>query len=105
MKLAIVAAIPIAFASVALVTASSAAAASMTYGSVGILPGSNVDARYEVAQETCMREAATPPRGTQFTGSMYYRAAFKSCLYRKGFYGDGAYVYPVPLFGRPSGVY
>jgi hypothetical protein len=105
MKFALVAAIPIAIASAASVTATSAAAVSMTYGSVGILPGSNVDARYEVVRQSCMREAATPPRGTQFTGSMYYRAAFKSCLYRKGFYGDGAYVYPVPLFGSPSSVY
>jgi hypothetical protein len=77
-------------------------AATFIYGGVEIIPGSDVDQRFETARSVCTNEAATPTRGTPSPDSFYYRAAMRSCLYRQGFFGDGSYVYPVPLYGRPS---
>lgn len=82
--------------------APAASAASFTYGGIPIVEGSDVDMRLSAAREACMREASTPLRGTENTSSFYYGVALKSCLYRKGYFGDGSHVYPVPLFGRPS---
>jgi hypothetical protein len=86
----------------ALTAPSGAIAATITYGSVGITRGSDIDLRYAQARETCSLEAETPPRGTPHVGDFYYRAALRACLYRHGFSAEGEYVYPVPLFGSPS---
>ncbi len=80
----------------------SASAASITYGSVGIVKGSDIEARYLSAREACALEASTPPRGHPFSGNFYNHASLRACLYRKGFSSKGDYVYPVPLFGSPS---
>ncbi len=77
-------------------------AATMTYGSIGIVRGSDVDRRFALAREACMIEAATPPRGILRTDNFYYGAALRACLYRQGFSDDGSHVYPVPLFGSSS---
>jgi hypothetical protein len=93
-----------AFASLLLaaVLAQSADAATLTYGGVPIVEGSDMDLRFQAAREFCMVEASTPIRGTPRTENFYYRIALKSCLYRQGYFGDGSYVYPVPLYGQPS---
>lgn len=80
----------------------SASAASITYGSVGIVKGSDVEDRFLVARESCTLEASTPPRGHPFAGNFYNQTALRACLYRKGFSVKGDYVYPVPLFGNPT---
>ena len=77
-------------------------AASMTYGAVDILPGSDVDIRRQVAEQDCALEATVPPRGTPRMGSFYQGAAYRACIYRKGFFGQGQRAYPVPLFGSHS---
>jgi len=88
---------------IALVSISAEApAATMTYGGVEIIVGSDVDGRFETAKAVCMDEAATPTRGTPRTENFYYATALRSCLYRQGFFGDGSYVYPVPLYGQPT---
>lgn len=81
---------------------SSAYAASITYGSVGIIEGSDVDHRFMVAREACMLEASIPPRGHPRPDNFYNQAAVRACLYRLGFSSNGDYVYPVPLFGSPT---
>jgi hypothetical protein len=79
-----------------------ASAASITYGGVPIVKDSDVDLRFQAARETCSIEASTPIRGTTNIENFYYGIALKSCLYRLGYFGDGSYVYPVPLYGQPS---
>ncbi|SFB48934.1 hypothetical protein SAMN03159496_04263 [Rhizobium sp. NFR07] len=93
-----------AFASLLLaaVLAQSADAATLTYGGVPIVEGSDMDLRFQAAREFCMVEASTPLRGTPRTENFYYRISLKSCLYRQGYFGDGSYVYPVPLYGQPT---
>jgi hypothetical protein len=79
-----------------------ATAATITYGSIGITPGSDIDRHYKVARDICAAEAGIPPRGTDRTDDFYYRTALRACLYRLGFSAEGEYAYPVPLFGSPS---
>jgi hypothetical protein len=98
MKLMFVSTLLIAFAP-ALTEAT--AASSITYGSVGIVKGSDVESRFLSAKEDCMLEASTPPRGHPLIGNFYNQAALRACLYRKGFSDKGDHVYPVPLFGNP----
>lgn len=82
--------------------AGTASAASITYGSVGIVKGSDIDQRFIAAREFCMQEASTPPRGNARPHNFYNQASLRSCLYRHGFSSKGDYVYPVPLFGSPN---
>ncbi len=82
--------------------ADSASAATIAYGSIDIVQGSDIEQRYLRTREECMLEASTPPRGHPFAENFYNQAALRACLYRKGFSGKGEYVYPVPLFGSPS---
>ncbi len=77
-------------------------AASITYGSVGIIAGSDVDHRFMATREACMLEASTPPRGNPRLDNFYNQASLRACLYRHGFSSNGDYVYPVPLFGSPT---
>jgi hypothetical protein len=77
-------------------------AASITYGAVEIIEGSDVDARRAAAEQACLIEASTPPRGTLRTQSLLHSTARRACLYRKGFFGEGRQAYPVPLFGTGS---
>lgn len=77
-----------------------ALAASITYGSVGIIEGSDIDRRFIDAKENCVLEASTPPRGHPRTDNFYNQASLRACLYRHGFSSEGDYVYPVPLFGN-----
>lgn len=79
-----------------------AEAATITYGSVDIPAGSDIEARYHAARDYCEVEAQTPPRGTARIGDFYYHTALNACLYRQGFSENGEYAYPVPLFGSPS---
>ncbi|MND73176.1 hypothetical protein D3C80_647440 [compost metagenome] len=79
----------------------SASAASITYGSLGIVKGSDVENRFLRARDECTLEASTPPRGHPFSENFLNQAALRACLYRKGFSSKGDYVYPVPLFGNP----
>lgn len=80
----------------------SAYAASITYGSVDIIQGSDVDHRFMAAREACVTEASTPPRGHPLPDNFYNQASLRACLYRLGFSSNGDYVYPVPLFGSPT---
>jgi hypothetical protein len=89
-------------ATLALTPSAGAFAATMTYGGVPITENSDMDLRFQAAREFCTVEASTPIRGTPRTENFYYRIALKSCLYRQGFFGDGSYVYPVPLYGQPT---
>ncbi|MBB4347398.1 MULTISPECIES: hypothetical protein [Rhizobiaceae] len=79
----------------------SASAASITYGSLGIIKGSDVENRFLSARDECTLEASTPPRGHPFFDNFLNQAALRACLYRQGFSSKGDYVYPVPLFGNP----
>lgn len=49
---------------------------------------------YDRALVKCTAEASTPSRGTEFTTSLYYNAALRSCLSRQGFIDRGADAYP-----------
>jgi hypothetical protein len=49
---------------------------------------------YDRALVKCTAEASTPTRGTEFTTSLYYNAALRACLSRRGFIDRGAYAYP-----------
>lgn len=87
------------------VLAENASAASITYGSVGIIRGYEIDDRYISARDACMLEASTPPRGNRRTDNFYNQASLRACLYRHGFSSKGDYVYPVPLFGSPARIF
>lgn len=80
----------------------SAAASSITYGSLGIVKGSEIESRFMAAEAECTLEASTPPRGHPLASNFYNQTSLRACLYRKGFSSKGESVYPVPLFGNPT---
>ncbi|NLS06789.1 hypothetical protein HGP14_26115 [Rhizobium sp. P32RR-XVIII] len=64
------------------------------FGQVRVDSDPVVLAHYNRALPYCQYEASSWWRGSPYPYSLYYNAALRSCLSRRGFIDRGAYAYP-----------
>lgn len=86
-----------AVAGLACISAAEAPSNYQTYGGVRADADPLLLHTYNVALNHCTGEASTPPRGTPYPTSLYYNAALRACLYRRGFTDRGSQAYPATL--------